>query len=158
MRLLLGRKNDVDIRIRHLSNKELVRGLNKKQLSADELKQLGDLFLEKGETGRAIDYLYRAAEELSVTHLNKALAVYKKILKIRPEEIKACERIVSVLSAEGLAAEQVKYLMIIAQFHESKNDVRETTSVYRRILDIDPGNQAAVRFFNRGKVGGWGEL
>ena len=149
-----GRRNDVDARIRQLSNKELVRGLNKKQLSADELKQLGDLFLEKGETAKAIVYLYRAADELSANYPNKALAVYKKILKIRPDEIKAYEKIIGVLSGEGLAAEQIKYLMIVAQFHESKNNIRETTSVYRRILDVDPDNPAAVRFFNRGKVEG----
>jgi len=151
---LFGSKSDVDACIRHLSNKELVRGLNKKLLSADELKQLGDLFLEKGDTVKAIDYLYRAADELSLTHLSKALAVYKKILKIRPSEIKACERIISVLSAAGLAAEQIKYLMIMAQFHESKNDIRETTAAYRRILEVDPGNPVALKFFNRGKVDG----
>ena len=92
-----GRRNDVDARIRQLSNKELVRGLNKKQLSADELKQLGDLFLEKGETAKAIVYLYRAADELSANYPNKALAVYKKILKIRPDEIKAYEKKVLAL-------------------------------------------------------------
>jgi tetratricopeptide (TPR) repeat protein len=154
MRPLFGRKSDVDARIRHLSNKELVRWLNRKGLSADELKQLGDLFLEKGDTGKAVDYLYRAADELSVTHLSKALAVYKKILKINPSEIKACEKIVSILSGEGLAAEQIKYLMIMAQLHESKNDIRETSAAYRRILDADPDNPAAVKFFSRGKVMG----
>ena len=141
MQTLFGRKRNVDVLIRHLSNKELVRGLNKKQLSADELKQLGDLYLEKGDTQKAIEYFYRAAGELSVNHLNKALAVYKKILSINPAEIKACERIVSALSGLGLAAEQTKYLMIMAQFYESKNDIKEIIATYRRILDVDPNIQ-----------------
>jgi tetratricopeptide (TPR) repeat protein len=149
---LFGRKSSVDVLIRHLSNKELVRGLNKKQLSADELKQLGDLYLGKGDTEKAIEYFYRAARELSASHLNKALAVYKKILSINPAEIKACERIVSVLSGLGLAAEQTKYLIIMAQFYESKNNIKEIIATYRRILDVDPNNPAAVNFFNRGKV------
>ncbi len=152
MQALFGRKSDVDVLIRHLSNKELVRGLNKKQLSADELKQLGDLYLEKGDTQKAIEYFYRAAKELSANHLNKALAVYKKILNINPAEIKACERIISVLSGLGLAAEQTKYLMIMAQFYESKNNIKEIIATYRRILDVDPNNAAAVNFFDRGKA------
>jgi tetratricopeptide (TPR) repeat protein len=152
MQTLFRRKNDADVLIRHLSNKELVRGLNKKQLSADELKQLGDLYLKKGDTRKAVEYLYRAAKELSVNHLNKAIAVYKKILNISPAEIKACERIISVLSGLGLVAEQTKYLMIMAQFYESKNNIKEIIATYRRILDVDPNNAAAIKFFSRGKV------
>jgi tetratricopeptide (TPR) repeat protein len=152
MQTKLRRKNDVEVMIRNLSNRELVRGLNKKQLSADELKQLGDLYLEKGDTGKAIEYLYRAADELSVNRLNKALALYKKILNIRTEEITACEKIIGILSGEGLTAEQTKYLMIMARYYESRNDTSKTASAYRRILDIDPGNTAAVNYFERGKV------
>lgn len=152
MQLPFGRKNDAEALIRHLSNKELVRGLNKKQLSGDELKQLGDLFLEKGEKEKGIRYLFMAADEFSATYPNKALAVYKKILNIRPQELKAYEKIVTILNREGLAAEQIKYLLIIAHFYACKNNIRETTAVYRRILDIDPCNPAALQFFNRGKV------
>jgi tetratricopeptide (TPR) repeat protein len=146
------RRSDVDVMIRELSNRELVRGMNKKQLSADELKQLGDLYLEKGDTGKAIEYLYRAADELSADRLNKALALYKKILNIRTEEITACEKIIGILSGEGLTAEQTKYLMAIARYHERKNDTSKTASAYRRILDLDPGNEAAMKYFSRGKA------
>jgi tetratricopeptide (TPR) repeat protein len=146
------RKGNVDALIRELSNKELIRGLNKKQLSPDDLKQLGDLYLQKGETRKAIGYFYRAADEFSVHHQSKALAVYKKILSISPSEIAACEKIISVLSGDGLVAEQIKYLMIMAEYHESRKEIHQAASVFRRILDLDPDHPSAKVFFNRGKA------
>lgn len=152
MLMQFRRKGDVDVLIRKLSNRELVRGLNKKELSSDDLKQLGDLYLLKGDTEKAIEYLFRAAEELSVNHPNKAIAVYKQILKIRPAAIEACEKIIGVLCGEKLVAEQIKYLMFMARFYESKNDISKTASTYRRILDLDPSHEAAIGYFGRGKV------
>lgn len=147
-----GRKNRGDTLLRQLINKERVRALNSQKLPAHEMKQLGDLYLQKGDHRRAIEYLYGAADELSANHMSMALALYKKILNINPGEMRACERIVSVLSAEGLAAEQIKYLMILAEYHAKKNDIEKTVSVYRRILDLDPGNTAAMHYFTRWKT------
>lgn len=148
-----GRMGDGESLIKKLSNKELIRGLNRKRLSADELKQLGDLYLQYGETEKAIEYLYRAADEISLHHASKALAVYKKILNIRPSEIGACEKIIRILSGEGLVAEQLKYLKIMAHHYERKNDIPNMTTVFRRILDLDPNDAKAAGYFSKGKVG-----
>lgn len=138
--------------IRKLSNKELIRGLNRQRLSADELRQLGDLYQQCGETERAIEYLYRAAEELSLHHVGKALAVYKKILNMNPSEMKACERIIAILSGQGLLAEEIRYLSLMAHYYERRNDILKAASVFRRILALDPNNAAAVKYFDKGKV------
>jgi hypothetical protein len=42
--------------------------------------------------------------------------------------------------------------MAIARYHERKNDTSKTASAYRRILDLDPGNEAAMKYFSRGKA------
>lgn len=146
------RKGDVETLIAELSNKELIRGMNKKRLSADELKQLGDLYLQKGDKKKAIDYLYRAAVELSRGNTQKAIAVYKKILNVSPDEIGACERIIDLLAQDGLRAEQIKYLTVLARFYESRNDIQKTTATFRKILDLDPDNATAGSYFHRGKV------
>ncbi len=147
-----GRTGSGESLIRKLSNRELIRGLNRQRLSADELRQLGDLYLQGGEKERAIEYLYRAAGELSLQHVGKALAVYKKILNINASEMKACEKIIAILSEQGLLAEEIRYLGIMAQHYVRKNDSSKAASVFRRILELDPGNAAATKFFDKGKV------
>jgi len=148
----IRRKGTGETLLRKLTNKELVRSLNRQKLSAAELKQLGDLYLRKGDIRKAIQYLYRAADELSVDHIQMALALYKKILNIDPAQTDACEKIISILSGEGLAAEQTKYLLMMAEIHRKNNDIQKTVSAYRRILDLDPGNAAAEQYFKRGKA------
>lgn len=142
----------IDGLIRTLSNTELVRGLNRKELPPERLKQLGDLYLQKGDVRKAVAYLYRAAEGFMEDFPMKSLALYKKILHCAPHEMEACEKIVGILESAGLVAEQIRYLRIMGSFYESRNNVDQTTRAFRRILDLDPDNPAALAFFGRGKI------
>ncbi len=151
MSLPFFRERDLDARIRSLRNREMIRNLNGKQLSAYEFRQLAELYLQKGETRKAIAYFYKAADAFSVEHPTKSVALYKKILACDASETSACEKIVAMLSREGLVAEQVKYLTLMARYHDQRNDVERTAAVFRRILDLDPGNETARLFFSRGK-------
>lgn len=142
----------IDGLIRTLSNTELVHGLNRRELPPERLRQLGDLYLQKGDARRAIAYLYRAADGFREDFPMKSLALYKKILHVAPHEMEACEKIVGILASAGLVAEQIKYLRVMGAFYESRNNVAQTTRAFRRILDLDPDNPTALAFFGRGKV------
>ncbi len=152
MKSRFGDPNDIDKIIKQLNDKELIKRLNKKQLTSDDCKILGDLYLKKGGKKKAIEYFYKAAEKLSHDQINKAIALYKKILNISSNEINACEGIIGILVREGLVAEQIKYLLLQAKMCQSKGDFSKATTIYRKIQEIDPTNREADLFFSRGKA------
>lgn len=147
-----SKSDDIDIKIKELMNKEYIKSLNNRDLSSDEYNLLGDLYLKKGDKKSATKYLYKAAKKLSLDQGNKAIATYKKILNIYPSEIDAYEGIITILYKEGLVAEQIKYLLLLAQLYQNKSDFTKMTSIFRKIQEIDPTNKTAELFFSRGKV------
>src|SRR3972149_3054480 len=57
------------------------------------LMTVGDLFVRQGETFQALEYFERLAQiYLADGFLTKAIAIYKKIAKLAPEETRPVER------------------------------------------------------------------
>ena len=58
------------------------------------LMTIGELYIRQGETLQAIDYFERLAQLfVSDGFLTKAIAVYKRIAKLAPEEIRPLEKL-----------------------------------------------------------------
>ena len=58
------------------------------------LMTVGELYIRQGETFQAIDYFERLAQIfVSDGFLTKAIAVYKRIAKLAPEEIRPLEKL-----------------------------------------------------------------
>src|SRR5258708_9782404 len=58
------------------------------------LMTIGELYIRQGETFQAIEYFERLAQIfVGDGFLTKAIAVYKRIAKLAPEEIKPLERL-----------------------------------------------------------------
>jgi tetratricopeptide (TPR) repeat protein len=144
-----GRSRDID-KSKDIDNK--IKDLNSGVVTSDDLNMLGDLYIKKGDKKLAIEHFYEAAKGVSNSQNNKAIAIYKKILNISPNDIDACEGIINILSKSGLVAEQTKYLLILARLYQNKGDLKKANSIYRKINELDPTNKAADVFFSRGKV------
>ncbi|MGD1075913.1 MAG: hypothetical protein ABR903_07535 [Thermodesulfovibrionales bacterium] len=136
----LQRSIDIDVKINELKQR---------QLTPDNSNLLGDLYLKRGDKKSAVEYFYFAAKN---SHKDKAGAIYKKILRLAPGEIKAYEALIDIFSQEGIVVEEVRYLLLLAQVYQSRGDVQKETELFRKILDLDPENNVAKLFFGRGKV------
>ncbi len=152
MRSKISGRDDINRKIRKIDNIHLIRELNNKQLTSDNLNLLGDLCLKKGDKKRAIECFYKAAEKISFSNTNRTIAIYKKILNISPYEITAYEGIINILSKSDLVAEQKKYLLSLAQLYQNTGDFKKANSIFRKVQELDPTNKAAEFFFSRGKV------
>jgi tetratricopeptide (TPR) repeat protein len=152
MRSKIRGLDDINRKIKKIDNIQLIRELNNKQLTSDDLNLLGDLCLKKGDKKRAIECFYGAAAKISFSNTNRTIAIYKKILNISPSEITAYEGIISILSKSGLDAEQKKYLLSLAQLYQNTGDFKKANSIFRKVQELDPTNKAAEFFFSRGKV------
>lgn len=152
MGLKISGQDDINKKIETLDNIQLIRELNNKQLTSDDLNLLGDICLKKGDRKKAIECFYKAASKISFSNTNRAGAIYKKILNISPSEITAYEGIINILSKSGLVAEQKKYLLSLAQIYQNQGDFKKANSIFRKIQELDPTNKAAEVFFSRGKT------
>ncbi len=120
-------------------------------LSSEKLNSMGDLYLKKGDRGTAIAYFYRAASKLPFAQKERAIAIYKKILKISPSENRAYEEIVNIFARVGLIGEEIRYLLSLAHLYHEKGEYNKINSIYRRIRQIDPQNIIAEKYFRKGK-------
>ena len=70
------------------------------------LMTIGELYIRQGETFQAIDYFERLAQIfVGDGFLTKAIAVYKRIAKLAPEEIRPLEKLADLCN-QGQLSEQ----------------------------------------------------
>jgi cytochrome c-type biogenesis protein CcmH/NrfG len=122
--------------------------IKKKERSADNLNLLGDLHLKKEDTLTAILYFHEAA---AVARKDKAIAIYKKVLRLSPSDVPAIQSLINIFAKTGLIAEEIKYLLLLARHYRERGDGQEEVKVYRKILHLDPKNKSAVQYFGKGK-------
>lgn len=111
---------------------------------------LGDLYLRAGQTDRAIEQFDRIADTLSREgFLPKAAAVYKKILKIRPDEERALVHAAELAVRQGLFADARAYFATVAERRVARGDRRGAAEMRIRIGALDRSDfdsrRAAVR-------------
>jgi tetratricopeptide (TPR) repeat protein len=82
------------------------------------LMTIGDLYVRKGETFQAIEYFERLAQHfIRDGFLTKAIAIYKKIAKLAPEEMKPLERLAELYIQQGVMSEARPLLLQLAEAH-----------------------------------------
>lgn len=117
-----------------LNSKEIDRKIDElllKEPTPENLNLIGDLFLKKGDKKRAVDYFMRAAK--STTMPRKAIALYKKILRISPLDTEAYEALIDLLERSYNIPEAIKYLDLISHLYQNKGETIKFTETQRRI-------------------------
>lgn len=100
---------------------------------------LGDLYVRTHEPGLAIEQFARIAEGLCVQgFLPKAAAVYKKVLKIRPDDEHALLRAGEIAGQQGLLADAKAYLAIVADRRRNRGDIPGVEEIDRLLTSLDP--------------------
>lgn len=100
---------------------------------------VGDLYLKKGARGDAVIAFKTAAEIFSQEgfHL-KAMAVYKKVITLEPNEPDILAAIGELEATRGFIASANEYLSKSAELYSGKGDTIGATKVYQRLAEINP--------------------
>src|SRR6476646_789542 len=70
------------------------------------LMTIGDLYVRQGETFQALEYFERLAKIfLNDGFITKAIAIYKKVAKLAPEETRPLERLAELYVQQGILSE-----------------------------------------------------
>ncbi len=105
------------------------------------LMTIGELYIRQGETFQAIEYFERLAQIfVGDGFLTKAIAVYKRIAKLAPEEIKPLERLADLYVQQGVMSEARPLFLQLAEIHLKHNRQAEAVGLLKKLLLAEPDN------------------
>src|SRR4029077_20110454 len=95
----------------------------------------------QGETFQAIDYFERLAQIfVGDGFLTKAIAVYKRIAKLAPEEIRPLEKLADLYVQQGVMSEARPLFLQLAEIHLKNNRQPEAVALLKKLLLAEPDN------------------
>jgi tetratricopeptide (TPR) repeat protein len=102
---------------------------------------IGDLYLKKGEKTSAIESYHHAANFFKQEGFAlKALALYKKILNINPEDDGALLALGELNEAKGLVTDAIKFYLAAADSLSKSGNKEKLLAIYEKILLLSPAN------------------
>src|ERR1700681_1800498 len=105
------------------------------------LMTVGELYIRQGETFQDIDYFERLAQIfVGDWFLTKAIAVYKRIAKLAPEEIRPLEKLADLYVQQGVMSEARPLFLQLAEIHLKANRQPEAISLLKKLLVAEPDN------------------
>ena len=105
------------------------------------LMTIGELYIRQGETFQAVEYFERLAQLfVGDGFLTKAIAVYKRIAKLAPEEIRPLEKLADLYVQQGVMSEARPLFLQLAEIHLKNNRQAEAISLLKKLLLAEPDN------------------
>lgn len=105
------------------------------------LMTLGDLFVRQGETFQALEYFERLAKIfLNDGFTTKAIAIYKKVAKLAPEESRPLERLAELYVQQGVLSEARPLYLQLAEMQMKAGHQPQAAQLLRKLLEAEPDN------------------
>lgn len=105
------------------------------------LNRMGDLLAKQGRKVEAIDYYYRIAEQFTTQgFFPKAVAIYKKLLRLEPDHTDALSRLGKVYLAQKLPGEARSYLLRAAEIHLAAENHQDAREIFVQLVKAEPDN------------------
>jgi tetratricopeptide (TPR) repeat protein len=105
------------------------------------LNTLGDLYARVNAPERAVECFTRIAEYYETQGFShKAIAMYKKIARLKPDDIKVSRRLAPLYQTLGLVAEARSHFLAVADFYQQKGDRLPALEIWQQIADLDPND------------------
>ncbi len=107
---------------------------------------LGDLYARAGQSEKAVEQYVRIADSLNEEgFVSKAAALYKKALKIKPDDEHSLLQGAEISASQGLLADARTYLNAVGDRRKSRKDTRGVAQIQIRLASLDPNDYEARR-------------
>jgi tetratricopeptide (TPR) repeat protein len=107
---------------------------------------LGDLYIRAGQNDKAIEQFVRIADHLQRQgFLPKAAALYKKVLRIRPDDDHALAQAGEIAASQGLLVDANAYLKSASERRSARGDLRGAAEIRIRLGSLDAKDFEARR-------------
>src|ERR1051326_3371670 len=105
------------------------------------LNMLGDLYVRSNKKEDAIRCFERIAEHYSTQEFNlKAIAMYKKIERLRAHDPAIAYKLAELYANQGLVHDARAQYLVVADSYTRKGDNKKTLEVLHKIADLDANN------------------
>ena len=105
------------------------------------LNTLGDLYVRLDKKSEAVACYRRVAEHYREQGFTlKAVAMYKKLTRLGPEDQQTALALATLYEQQGLVADARHHYLIAADGFGRAGNARQALDVLRRIADLDPSN------------------
>jgi tetratricopeptide (TPR) repeat protein len=104
---------------------------------------LGDLYARARQVDKAVEQFMQVAESLNDEGSTaKAGAIYKKIVKLKPDHERALWQLAEILAMQGLYADARSHLNVVLEQRQTRGDARGALQAKIRIGTVDPADYA----------------
>jgi len=105
------------------------------------LNMLGDLCVRASRTDEAIDCFQRIAEHYSEQQFTlKAIAMYKKIDRLKPRDPHIANKLATLYGSQGLVVDARAQYLIVADAYSRAGESGKALEIFHKIADLDPHN------------------
>jgi tetratricopeptide (TPR) repeat protein len=105
------------------------------------LNMLGDLCVKAQDTQEAVKCYTQVAEHYAKQGFaQKAIAIYNKISRIKPESVEVSAKLAELYHAKGSVAEARAHYTALADHYQKKGNKPEALAVWKQIAELDPNN------------------
>ncbi len=105
------------------------------------LNMLGDLCVRAGKNDEAVSCFLRIAEHYRDREFTlKAIAMYKKVDRLKPRDLEVATNLAALYAAQGLVVDARAQYLIVAEAHTRSGQTKQALEILRKIADLDPRN------------------
>lgn len=105
------------------------------------LNRLGDLYARLQRFDEAVELFGQIAEHYTEDgFFVKAIAIYKKIIKLDPTRLETYEKLAGLYHKQGLVNEARTQYQVLADYYLKHNNSVSAASIYQRMAELEPDN------------------
>ncbi len=121
--------------------KEYRKVLAENPNDANTLNRVGDLYARIEKFGEAVRLFSQIAEQYTRDgFFVKAIAIYKKIIKLDPSALAVYERLAELYHKQGLLNEARTQYQVLADYFQKHDNATSAITIYQKMSQMEPEN------------------
>ncbi|HVR97607.1 MAG TPA: tetratricopeptide repeat protein [Thermoanaerobaculia bacterium] len=105
------------------------------------LNRVGDLYAKIQRIDEAIDFFSQIADQYSTQgFFVKAIAIFKKIIKLDPTRLEVYESLAELYHKQGLVNEARTQYQVLADYYQKHANAASAIAIYLKMADLEPEN------------------
>ncbi|HEV2854742.1 MAG TPA: tetratricopeptide repeat protein [Thermoanaerobaculia bacterium] len=105
------------------------------------LNRVGDLYARIQRIDEAVDFFTQIAEQYTTEgFFVKAIAIYKKIIKLDPTRLEVYEKLAELYHKQGLVNEARTQYQVLADYYQKHDNAASAIAIYQKMADLEPNN------------------
>jgi tetratricopeptide (TPR) repeat protein len=108
---------------------------------ANTLNRVGDLYARLEKFDEAVRFFTQIAEQYTKDgFFVKAIAIYKKIIKLDPTSLAVYERLAELYWRQGLINEARTQYQVLADYYTRHSNATSAITIYQKMAEVEPEN------------------